>query len=103
MADEKIIELKYPIPVPKEGGGTVDVSQLTLRRLKVGFLRVLPKNCKYNEEGEIELEPAEMIPLIAAMTNVPESSIDEMDFEDVMLFAEAVEDFLAELPQIGKK
>jgi len=98
--DEKIIELKYPIPVPKEGGGIVEVSQLKLGRLKAKHLRALPKDF---EEREGKVEPAELIPLIAAIADLPESSVDELDLEDLMTFAEDLESFLGEfLPGGGK-
>jgi len=98
--DEKIIELKYPIPIPKEGGGTVDVNQLTIGRLKAKHLRALPEDFSA-KKGEIE--PKELIPLIAAITDIPESSADEIDLEDLMTFAEDLESFLEGFPGVGKK
>ena len=97
---EKIIELKYPIPIPKGGGGTVEVSTLKLGRLKAKHLRALPKDFA-KREGDVE--PAELIPLIAAIADIPESSADEMDVEDLMTFAEALEDFLGESLKAGKR
>lgn len=97
--DVKTIELKYPIPVEKEGGGTVDVSVLKLGRLKAKHLRVLPKGFAA-QEGNVE--PAELIPLIAAIADIPESSADEMDVEDLIVFAEALEDFLGKSLMTGK-
>jgi len=98
--DYKTIILKYPIPVPKEGGGTVEVSTLKLGRLKAKHLKALPKAFA---EREGQVEPSELIPLIAAITEVPESSIDEMDMEDLMTFAENLEDFLGGSLATGKK
>lgn len=98
--DEKIIKLKYPIPVPKEGGGMMDVGQLKLCRLKAKHLRALPKG--FAESGG-QVEPAELIPLIAAITDIPESSADELDLEDLMALAEELESFLEGFLQIGNK
>ena len=99
--NEKIIELKFPIPVPKEGGGIVQVSQLKIGRFKTKHLKALPKRFG-SEDGE-EVEPAELIPLIAAITELPESSVDEIDLEDLLKISEDLEKFLAESLQTGKK
>lgn len=96
----KTIELKYPIPIPKDGGGTVDVSTLKIGRLKAKHLKALPKNF-VEKEGNVE--PAELIPLIAAIADIPESSADELDVEDLMVLAEGLEDFLGESLKTGKK
>lgn len=98
--NERVIELKYPIPVPKLSGGMVEVSTLKLRRLKAKHLRALPKDFA-KREGDVE--PAELIPLIAAIADIPEESVDEMDIEDLTAFAEALEDFLGESLKAGKR
>ena len=98
--DERIIDLQYPIPIPKEGGGTVEVSKLKLGRLKAKHLKALPKGFT-ERKGNVEL--AELIPLIAAIADIPESSADEIDIEDLMVFAEELEGFLEASPKTGKK
>jgi hypothetical protein len=96
----KTVPLKYPIPVPKNGGGTVEVSSLQVGRLKAKHLRALPSSFV---EREGKVEPAELIPLIAALVDLPESSIDEMDIEDLATFAENLENFLERSLITGKK
>ncbi|NQS89371.1 phage tail assembly protein [Patescibacteria group bacterium] len=99
MDSKKIIKLKYPIPIPKEGGGTVQVSELSLSRLKAKHLRVLPKDFMENEGG---INPVDIIPLLASMTDIPESSADELDMEDLMVIAEELTSFLGQSLKTGK-
>lgn len=96
----KVIELKHAIPVPKKGGGTVNVKEIILRRFKVKDLKNLPKNfMKRKGEG---LEPREVIALIAGLADLPESAIDEMDLEDLAPIAEGLGDFLSQSLGTGK-
>jgi len=96
-----IIKLEYPIPVPKEGGGFVQVSQLTIGRLKAKHLKALPDNFI---ESKGQILAADIIPLLASVAEVPETSIDEMDFEDLMRVSEQLASFLEpSLGSTGKK
>lgn len=96
----KVIKLKFPIPVPKQGGGNVNVSEVTLRRFKTKDLKNLPKDF-VNKKGK-GMEPAQLVPLIAGLAELPESAIDEMDLEDLMVIAEGIGDFLSESLGTGK-
>jgi hypothetical protein len=98
--DEKIVPLKWPIPIPKEGGGTVDVRELKLGRLKAKHFKLLPKDFMSNE-GQVE--PSALIPLLAGIADIPEESADEIDMEDLMEVAESLQDFLGEFLETGKK
>lgn len=101
MGDEKkVIELKYSIPVPKEGGGSVEVNKLQIGRLKLKHLKLLPKDF-VEKEGKVS--PDEIIPLIAGMANISEECAGEIDFDDIERVADTIMNFLAESPQIGKK
>lgn len=95
----KTIKLKYPIPVSKEGGGTVNVSELTLSRLKAKHLRALPKDFMVNE-GIIN--PVDIIPLLASIADIPESAADELDIEDLSSISEQLSNFLGESLGTGK-
>ena len=100
MADELgSVELKHPIPVKKEGGGTVEVSKLTFGRVKLKHLRLLPDT--FYEEGK--LVPTEMIPLIAGLADIPNESADEIDLEDLVTIGEKLESFFGKSLEIGKK
>ena len=98
--EEKIVKLKYSIPIPKEGGGVVNTNELKLGRLKAKHLRLLPDNFM---ETEGELNPGDVIPLIAGLANIPESAADEIDMADLEGVAEALQSFLGESLKTGEK
>jgi len=54
-------------------------------------------------ENAGDLSPADILPLIAGLANLPETSIDEIDLEDLTGVAEALQVFLEESLEIGKK
>ena len=94
MADELgSVELKYPIPVKKEGGGVVEVSKLTFGRVKSKHLKLLPSSF-YTEEGK--LLPHEVIPLIAGLADIPLESAEEIDLEDLVEIGGKLESFFDE-------
>lgn len=99
MENKKIVKLKYSIPIPKQGGGTANVSELSLSRLKAKHLRALPKDFM---EGDGKINPVEIISLIASMADIPESSADELDMEDLLVIAEKLTNFLGESLKTGK-
>jgi len=100
MSTETEVKLKYPIPIPKEGGGTVDVDRLKMGRLKLKHLRLLPKDFA---EREGKVDPAELIPLIAGIADISIESADEIDVDDIEGIAEKLLSFLAESLPDGKK
>ncbi len=94
------IDLKYPIPVKGEGGTLVEVSTLTMGRLKAKHFKTLPSSI-FDGEGK-NVTPGEMIPMIAVLTGVPEESIDELDAADLLEIGAKLADFLSESLQTGK-
>jgi len=94
-----VVNLKYPIPIPKEGGGTIEVSVLKMRRVKLKHLRLLPKDFVENE-GKVA--PAELIPLIAGIADIPVSAADEIDLEDLEEIVNGLMFFLARSLPDGK-
>ena len=97
---EKIVKLKWPIPIPKEDGSVVDIDELTFGRLKVKHLKALPESFM---EDEGDMSPSDIIPLIAGLANIPEYSADEIDMEDLTEVAKALQDFLGKSLKTGKK
>ena len=92
IVEEKIVKLKWSIPIPIEGGGEVHVKELRLGRLKAKHLKLLPEGFM---ESEGSLEPAQIIPLLAGLADIPESSIDELDImDDLPEVAEVLQNFL---------
>ena len=100
IIEEKIVKLKWPIPVPKEGGGFVNTNELKIGRLKAKHLRLLPED--FAERGGA-LTPSAIIPLIAGLADIPVSSADEIDMEDMEEVAESLQSFLGESLETGKK
>jgi len=94
------VNLKYSIPIPKAGGGTVEVNKLEMRRVKLKHLRLLPKDFVENE-GKVA--PAELIPLIAGIADIPVSAADEIDLEDLEEIINGLMFFLAKSLPDGKK
>ena len=101
MADELgSVDLKYPIPVAKEGGGTVEVSKLTFRRVKTKDLKLLPDSF-VEDEGKIA--PRDIIPIIASLADIPEEAADEIDLEDLDEIGEKLESFFDKSLGTGEK
>lgn len=94
------VELKHPIPIKKEGGGTVEVSKLTFGRVKSKHLKLLPDSFM---EDEGKIAPRDIIPIIAGLADIPGESADEIDLEDLMEIAEKLEYFFAQSLETGKK
>ena len=102
--EKKEVKLKYPIQVPKEGGGTVTVSSITIGRLKAKHLKALPEAFQGGvDPKDFKMKPSEMIPLIAAVADLPESCVDELDLEDLMEVSMELGDFLSASLSIGEK
>ena len=97
---EKIVKLKHSIPIPQKNGEDLTTNELKLGRLKAKHLRLLPSDFIENAG---DLSPADILPLIAGLANLPETSIDEIDLEDLTGVAEALQVFLGESLEIGKK
>lgn len=100
--DTKVINLKHAIPNPNLEEECI--TSLTLGRLKAKHLKLLPKEFfEGDEEGEKKLSPHEVIPLIAALANIPEDTAGEIDLiDDLTPIAEALGDFLQKSLETGK-
>ena len=94
------VDLKHSIPIPKEGGGTVEANHLKIGRLKLKHLRLLPND--FSEKGG-NVAPAELIPLIAGITDIPIEAADEIDLEDIEAIMDGLMPFLETFLQTGKK
>ena len=101
MSDEtNTVQLKYPIPIPKEGGGNINVSELTLGRLKAKHLRLLPNNFM---DSDGQLAPQDILPILAGLADIPIESVDEIDIIDLIEVAESLQGFLELSLETGKK
>ena len=100
--DTKEIKLKYSIPIPKKDGGEVKTNELTMGRLKVKHLKLLPDGFMESEENAKKINPLEFIPIIAGLTNIPVQSAEEIDVDDLFSIVETLVDFLDIAPETGK-
>ncbi len=100
MDNTKTIKLEYSIPVKLENGETAQLNTLTLQRLKAKHLKLLPKGFS---ESDAQIEPQQMLPLIAGLADIPLEAVEEIDMSDIPAIAEDLESFLSESLEIGKK
>lgn len=92
VKNKKVITLVHSIPVPKEGGGEVQVNQIEIGRVKVKHLENLPKGFMENEGS---VSPKDMIKFIAALSGLPIDSVREIDIDDLGTVTTELESFLA--------
>jgi hypothetical protein len=79
---EKIIKLKHPIPA-SIAGTEEDITELKFGRLKAKHLKYFPKELlDGSDNGLVNFEPAEVLPIIAGLTGLSEKVIGELDLED---------------------
>jgi len=97
---EKIVKLKWPIPIPQKDNNPIMTNELRIGRFKAKHFRLLPDS--FTEDGG-QISAKEIIPLIAGLANIPESSADEIDMEDIPEVAEALQSFLLASQATGKK
>jgi len=98
--DTKTINLKWAIPIEGKDGQIIKTKELELGRLKAKHFKFLPKDFM---EKNGQIEPQQMIPLIAGLANIPVESADEIDMEDLPIIAEGLESFLSGYQETGKK
>ena len=84
----KTMKLTHPIEI-----GTETVSELTVRRPKAKDFRRLPANPAFGD----------ILDMAAKLCDVPASTIDELDPEDLMPLMDMVGDFLPTSLATGKK
>jgi intein/homing endonuclease len=79
--DEKIIKLIHSIPV-KTNGTVEHINEIKLGRFKVKHLKYIPKYLLEEGEDKSDISPEDMIPLLAGLSELPESAIGEIDLRD---------------------
>jgi len=93
-------ELDYPIMVPGQDGKLMEVSSLEMGRFKAKHLKSMPDSMF--DDGGVTVKPADMIPLIAALTGISEESAEELDFADLMKIGVELGNFLSASLQTGE-
>ena len=89
MEDKKIISLKYPIP---DNDGK-DTSEIAIGRFKVKHLKLLPKDLISGDKEKANIDPIEIMPLLAGMAGLSISSVEELDIDDLQTVMESIKSF----------
>ena len=99
------IDLKFPFQI-----GDKTISSVTLRRAKAKDMRVIARHgkaltavAKGEGQGMSEEITIATLSMIASMTDLDETTVDEIDIEDVTVIAEAMNDFFPDQPPISPK
>lgn len=94
--------LKYPILLKSGDGVETSVTEVTLGRMKAKHIKLLPPGFG---DAATPIEPAVMLPLVAALSNLSIEIVEELDMEDLLTLVEGIGDFLGanRSPQIGSK
>lgn len=85
------VQLKHPIVV---GDGTPIEKLVFPERLKVKVLRKLPNwlfDGSVNKDSSAN--PAAYVPILSAVLDMPEATLDELDLEDLNPVVEEMNDF----------
>ena len=87
---EKIITLKYPFEIEKEGI-VKNIIELKIRRLKVKDLKKLPSD--YFNKAISGLTLNQVTPLIASLNDLEDCDLDQLDIADAMEILKELENF----------
>jgi hypothetical protein len=99
MDEKKTITLKYPIKIKADSGNMIETNKLFIGRLKTKHLKLLPDDM----EGAGNMGRAKMVmPLIAAICGIDESTVGEIDLEDLDNICKELDGFFGKSPEIGK-
>lgn len=100
METRKLIELKYPIivktAVKDEKGNQsmmeTSITALSLGRIKAKHLKLIPQIVFESAASgsSKNIEPSALIPLIAGIADLPVTTIEELDFADLISVVEEV-------------
>ena len=87
----KLIQLRCPL----DNNGVM-VKEIAITGIKAKHFKNIP-------DGAFEKikNPAAFIPIVANVTGLPESVVDEMDIADLLEVIAAISDFLPGSPQTG--
>lgn len=97
--DFKNVKLKYPIPFKAKDGLVINMASLNIGRLKAKHLKYLPENI------DEKINPSDLLPLIAALCEIPIETAEELDIEDLNGVSSALTDIMGNMlsPDSGKR
>ena len=101
------ISLEHAVTYTDEDGEEISLSTLSIGRLKLKHLKVLPSEV-FDSATEGGLNPSKLIPalpsLVSALANIPLEAAEEIDFEDLGSIVESLTDFLGGIRgEVGSK
>lgn len=101
--NKKIIQLKHSIPYKTDQGQEMQISTLTMGRMKAKHLKHFPKEF-FKEGGADDISPYALLPLIASVCGISNESAGEIDVEDINQVADALGEVMGKLvsPETGK-
>lgn len=99
ISPRKIIPLKFPIPIKREGGASATIHQIEIGRLKGKHLQLLPASL-FSFSSEKKINPDEMIPFLMVITGLDEISCGELDLEDIIVIVEEMSHFFGFFRQV---
>jgi hypothetical protein len=92
MSTEQIITLEHPVSVKLDGGGEASVSEVKIGKIRAKHLKLVPTTLL---DGK-STNPAKLFPLIAAVTGLSESTLEELELSDFIAVVTAVTSQLGE-------
>lgn len=91
-----LIQLEFPIENKSNAGSVMTITSITLRRMKA-------KDLKHVKSNDIENNPYAIIPLIAALADIPLELADELDIVDLNKMKDRLLNLLGGFPGTGSK
>ena len=89
--DEKIIKLKFPISY-KDKENIIKIDEIKVGLLKNKHLRALPDD--FFQSGGDNIRPKDIPALVCAITGLPASVADDIDFEDLIAIMGEIKEYL---------
>jgi hypothetical protein len=98
MITSETFTLEYPVDVKAADGSITQVTSVTLRRMKARDL----KHIKVNED-ESTRDGAVMLPLVAVLTDLPLTVVEDIDMADMKKILDKLAFFSSGFLGTGKK
>ena len=91
------IKLQYPIFIPGKDDKKIEINTITLGILKAKHLDAVPQSIfDMGEADEFKIKPQELLPLIAALADIPIESAQEIAVKDLLKVGAELGNFLSD-------
>lgn len=100
---KKVVQLSYAVPLKKSDGSVEMLESLTMGRIKLKHIKLIPSSVfeQSGKEGQLEISPQVLIPmlpaLVAGLAGIPEETAGEVDLDDLGELMETLQDFFASI------